>query len=331
MHIQSYPLSYNNPDWERVFLSIEDTQVDAACQAWFEQWCAVPDLYIDNEKRFFECLPALHALSNRNTAPLDGFLERFDNADDILHKEVGYVQARVLFTATIAAVGWEGFAIRCATDPRGYAGYMQHIEKNSLYAHIDDLANQPHAGKKLKEALDLYGADLRYPWIGAACISWAVFGKNTSIEDLPLSVQWIKTRYTKRQETPHWGTREMLGEPVDFAENADVIKALLQSPELWNHMLLQADAWGDSKKMLWLWLHWAESIGYNCKKEQQLFENREYQALSNCVLKGDNTELELMRLMEPRAYLLQKAQSHHNKALEKFELPGGLESSSPNI
>ena len=310
-------------------MSLEDAQVDAACQAWFEQWCKADNLYINEEKHYLECLPALHALSNRTTAKLNTLLEQFDDPEDPLRKEVGYTSARTMFSAAVAAIGWQGFAIRCATDPRGYAGYMQYIEQRGMYAYIDDLADHPHAGQKLKEALDIYGPDLSYPWIGAACIRWAMFGKNTKLEEVPEGVQWIKARYTALQGKNFWGTREVVGEPVNFAEYADVIKILLQSPELWAHMLLQEGEFAREQSTLRLWVHWAESVGNDCERERQLCDERKFLELSNCILQGDETELELMRLMEPRDYLLQKVQQHHIQ--ERFELPAGVETSSPGL
>lgn len=331
MHIESFPPSHNHPDWEHVFVSIDDAEVGAACQAWFEQWCKLDDLQSDPAKHYHDCLPALHALSNRTSADLWVFLERFDDPEDPLHKELGYIWARGVFTAAVAAVGWEGFAMRCATDSKGYAGYMQFIEREGLYGHIDDLVDNPHVGRKLTEALDLYGEHIAYPWIGAACIRWAIFGENTSIEDLPHGVQWLKALYAPRQVVQYWGPREVLSEPVDFGAHADVIKILLQSSDVWTHMLLQEGRFSQSQDhtSIRLWLQWAESVGHECSEAREFFDDGKYLEMTNCILQGDATDLAMMELMDSHSYLMQRALRHHEKTHASLALPDDLASPSP--
>lgn len=330
MHIQSYPLSHNHPDWEQVFLSLDDAEVDDACQAWFDQWCEVETLQSEAAKHYRNCLPALHAFSNRTNVNLDGFIARLE-ADDKSDKplNVGYIWARGVFTAAMTGVGWDGIAMRCATDPRAYAGYLHYIEREGLYRFIDDLAANPHVGDKLKEALDLHGHEIAYPWVGAACIRWAIFGENTKIEELPSSVQWLKALYAPRQQVDYWGPREVLGEPIDFGPHADIITILLQSPDLWAHMLLQEGSYDREHTTVRLWLQWARSVGYECSQAQLLFDDCQYVELTNCILGGDATELSLMQLGDVRNYLTQKVLRHHIEKQEAFSLPPGAELAGP--
>lgn len=314
MHVQSYPSSYNDPAWENIFLSLDDAEVGKACQAWFEQWCDVKDLFPQGSKPFFECMPALHALSNRTTANIDAFLNNLD--DEELSQKPGYIWARSLLTAAVAAYGWEGFAMRCWTDARAYAGFMQHIEREGLFAHVDDLAFHPHAGKALKGALDLYAADIAYPWIGAACIRWALFGKNTMVEELPQSVQWLKNLYYQRHTKDYWSARDVLETDMDFGAHAPVIKVLLQSPDVWRHMYLQE---GKHSKQgfdtSWLWIHWAKSVGFERPQALALWEDQDMLGLCNCILQGSATDLAMMRLGTPYECLLTQA-LHEGKNLE---------------
>ena len=328
MHISIYPQDYNDPNWEHVFLSFEDSRINDACLAWFIQWCEQKNLYNDEPKPFFECMPALHALSNRTTAKLDNFLTAFDEKkeeDDKLRSKPGYTCARGIFTSVLTGMGWEGFAMRCWTDPQGYAGYMQFIEKQGMYELVDDLVDCPHAGGKLKEALSLYGEHLRYPWIGAACIRWAIFGKKTNIEDVPHSVQWLKTLYAPRQEA---GTQEVLGKPMTFGEFAPVVKLLLQSPDVWIHMFLQEGSMRQDRQTCCLWLHWAESIGHESTKNLELFEQCQYLELCNSILQGGESDLEMMRLAGLRSYLSTMAVRNHSTNREIFELPTEMDSPS---
>lgn len=272
-------------------------------------------------------MPALHALSNRVTADLSGLIDLIDSND--LRNKPGYLCSRNLFTASIAGFGWEGFAMRCWTDPKGYAGYMQYIENEGLYSMTNDLSRYPHAGGKLKEALDLYGHILPYPWIGAACIRWAVFGKNTTVDDVPENVRWLKQLYAPRQVLDHWGSREVFGEPLDFGEFAPVVDILLQSPDVWLHMWLQEGPVNQSGQTMRLWLHWAESIGHECSKERELFDNRKNLMCLNSILQGDNADLEMMLLGDAREYAFQKALSKHKKTTQTLELPAGIDTFSP--
>lgn len=332
MHIFAYPQSYNDPNWEHVFVSFEDARINDACLAWFAQWCEQKNLYNNEPKPFFECMPALHALSNRTTANLEGFLTAFDEEkeeDDELRSKPGYLCARGIFTSALTGMGWEGFAMRCWTDPQGYAGYMQFIEQQGMYELVDDLVDSPHAGGKLKEALSLYGENLGYPWIGAACIRWAIFGKNTNIEDVPHSVQWLKTLYAPRQDAGRAGTREVLGKPMNFSEFAPIVNILLQSPDVWMHMFLQEGYSMQKQQTYQLWLHLAESIGYECIKERELFEKRQYLEFCNSILQGDASDLEMMHLAGLRDYLSKRAVRNHSTKREIFELPAEME--SPNI
>lgn len=324
MYNPSYPTRHDNPNWEQLFLSLDDADVGSACTVWFEQWCQVDNLWEEYRQHYAACMPALHALSNRTAANIDILMKRFDDEDDALRQKMGYTWARSLLTSAIAGVGWDGFAMRCWTDPLAYAGYMQHIENQGGYDIVDDLADYPHAGKKLKEALALYGQHLPYPWIGAACIRWAIFGHNTIVEDLPTSVQWLKMAYSTRQTNENWGLREIVSQPMVFSSaQADVIKALLQSPDLWNHMLLQEASCFQQRSTLDLWLHWAISVGHECSKETELYDNRDYAALVNCLIQGDAVELEIMRLTGLKDYLLQKARGN-TYGQEKLELPSEL-------
>lgn len=323
MHTEGYPASYNEPGWENVFLSSDDAQVDAACQAWFKQWCALDVVYSEKNTIFFECMPAMHALSNRVEANLDGFIALIDDDNDELRKQSGYLQARSMFTSAITATGWEGFAMRCWTDPKAYAGFMQYIEREGLYAYVNDLAYCQHAGGKLKEALDLYNDQIAYPWIGAACIRWAMFGRNTTVAELPNSVQWLKEKYQHLQSKNYWDFRTLYNEHVDFGSHAPVIKILLQSPDVWRHMLLQEDRheFDPRSHVASLWIHWAESVGHECTREKALFEEGDVLAFFNAVFQEDAADLELMRLGGPRDYLMTQCLRGHTHLNETLPLP----------
>lgn len=259
-------------------------------------------------------MPALHALSNRTTANMDAFIDKLE--DEELSQKPGYIWSRSILTAAVAAYGWEGFAIRCWTDPRGYAGFMQYIEREGLFAHVDDLAFHPHAGTALKKALDAYGEDLAYPWIGAACIRWAIFGKDTSVEDLPHSVQWLKTLYSTRQDGKYWGKRDVLGTDIDFGALAPVITVLLQSPNVWRHMYLQEGKHSEQGvETSWLWIHWAQSVGFECPQAMALWEEQDMLGLCNCILQGNAADLAMMRLGSQYDCLLTQA-LHKGQHLE---------------
>ena len=328
MHVQSLPSSYNNPEWEQVFVSIDDADVGVACQAWFAQLCQIEAFSQNYKKHYFECMPALHALSNRLTANIDALMDQFDDDDDPLCQKFGYLSARGMITCALIGAGWQGMAMRCWTDPKAYAGYLQYVEREGLYSHIDDLSDSPYAGAKLKEALDLYANDLGFPWIGAACIRWALFGKDTDIADLPLSVQWLKSLYGERQRKDYWTPREVLFDPVDFGQHANVIRVLLESPDLWTHLFLQEGFYMQDQETIRLWLHWAKSVGHECTQEQEWYDNGDYLAFTNRLLHGDGTELEVMQLLDLRGYLLQKALRHHDKTEATLDLPNGVESPS---
>ena len=332
MYISTYPQDYNDPNWEHVFLSFEDSRINDACLAWFIQWCEQKNLYNDEPKPFFECMPALHALSNRTTANLDNFLTAFDEKkeeDDELRSKPGYMCARRIFTSALTGMGWEGFAMRCWTDPRGYAGYMQFIEQQGMYELVDDLVDSPHAGGKLKEALTLYGDHLGYPWIAAACIRWAIFGKNTSVEDVPHSIQWLKKLYAPRQGAGRVSTREVLEKSILLGGFKPIVKMLLELPDVWMHMFLQECSMTRNGQTYQLWLHWAESIGRECTKERELLEKRQYLKLCNSILQGDAFELEMMHLAGLPDYLNKRALRNHSKNKEIFELPDAMY--SPNV
>lgn len=260
-------------------------------------------------------MPALHALSNRVTANIDAFIDKLE--DEELQQKPGYIWSRSILTACVAAYGWEGFAMRCWTDARAYAGFMQYIEREGLVEHVDDLAFHPHAGKALKGALDLYGADIAYPWIGAACIRWALFGKDTTVEDLPQSVQWLKNLYAQRHTKDYWSERDVLGTDMDFGTFAPVITVLLQSPDVWRHMYLQEGKNSEHGfKTSWLWIHWAKSVGFDRPQAMELWEEQDMLGLCNCILEGDATDLSMMRLGSQHEYLLTQA-LHKGQHLEQ--------------
>lgn len=321
MHVQTYPTSYNDPAWEGIFLASDDAQVDAACQAWFKQWCSLTTVFDEEHKIFFECMPALHALSNRVEASLDGFIELLDR--DELSEQPGYLKARSIFTGAITATGWEGFAMRCWTDPRGYAGFIQYIEREGLYAYVNDLAYNQHAGGKLTEALNLYGEHIAYPWVGAACIRWAMFGRKTEKDELPKSVQWLKDKYSHAQEKTYWPISGLFVEKVDFGAEAPVVKVLLQSPDIWRHMILQEDRhkFDPHSYVSALWLHWAESVGYECTKEKAFLQEGQFLEFFNSIFGGDATDLQLMELGGPREYVLQQCLRNHTQHTESLALP----------
>ena len=320
MHTAQYPPRHNDPQWEYIFLSWGDARIDMACQVWFAQWCK---LDMNTKKQWSECLTSLHALSNRTKASLNDFIERLDDINDPFRRGVGYWSARSIFTAAIVANGWEGFAIRCATDPKGYAGYMQYIENNCLYAYVDDLPNHPYAGKKLAEALDLYGQNLAYPWVQAACIRWALFGKDTDKEDIPKSFLWLKSLYRVQQEKPHWNVHDVLDTTIAFDEHYQVIFNWLESSGLWMHMLLQESDYGLRSSTIELWFHWADSIRYPSTNMRSHREERDYAGLVNCMLGGDKTELGILQLMTVREYLLQRAKRHRSPP-EQYDLPTAM-------
>ena len=211
--------------------------------------------------------------------------------------------------------------MRCWTDPKGYAGFMQFIENEGLYQNITDLADQPHAGGKLKEALDVYASDLAYPWIDAACIRWAVFGKNTTVDDVPFGVKWLKAFYVPRQKQPYWGVDDLFKEPLPLNAFSLEIKNLLQMTDIWVHMLLQERVRHKSSTMM-LWLHLAESVDFKSEARQLWNDHRIGECL-NCILNGDGAELEMMNLVGTRRYLLGKASQHQTRELDNFVLPPG--------